>query len=213
MTDLSVVTPETYLNVRLNRVVNSATALSGQYSSEFMAVNTPYQIEVGISPGKSFSDNRHAVASNENSMNDHSTFTYTPTVQTMFQYMGDVDDIANVGLASAGATIGQTTIYVDTTAVTGSPSGNLVKAGSWVQADQYPYQVAEDVAWTSSANVAIPITRQVLENEVDVVKFEFVRPGETVSWVVQFAEFNNYTIQPHDLLQYTSPSMKFIEVL
>jgi hypothetical protein len=204
-----VMLPETYMNITLDKVTNSSIGLSGRQAAEHMAVNTVYQIEVGMCPGKKYSTKREYLFTIEDAMNKGTSFTYTAPSPGPCTYQGDVPDPTEITLTDC--TIGESTIYVNTTGVTANMTGAvyLVRAGSYIQMDSHPYQVAEDVAWTSNANVAVPVTRQIMEDQSGVSSFVVGNP----TWTVKFAEAIPHTVQPHDRLQYSKSSVNFIEVL
>lgn len=207
---LAVFQPETYLNITLNKVTGSSIGLSGRQAAEHMAVNTVYQLELGISGGKTYSTNRLGIFNAETAMNKGESFVYTPNfTNNIVGYMGDVPNPAEITLTDVS--IGESTVYANTTGVTGNMTGAvyLVRAGSYIQINTHPYQVAENVAWSSNSNVAIPVTRRLMEDTGSVTTFAVGNP----SWTVKFAEANPYTIQPHDRLQYSTQSIKLIEVL
>ena len=204
---LAVFQPETYLNINLNKVTGSSIGLSGRQAAEHMAVDTVYQIELGIAPGKTYSTNRQSIFNVEAAMNNGTTFTYSPGLTNIVGYMGDVPNPAQITLTDS--TVGENTIYVNTTSVSGTPAGNLIRAGSYIQMNNHPFQATQDVAWTNSSNIAIPVNRQVMTDVSSVSTFVVGNP----TWTVKFADFNPYTIQPHDRLQYSSPSVRLIEVL
>jgi len=205
----NVMLPETYLKIVLNKPVNRSTGLSGQYAAEHYSANVIYQFEVGISPGKSYSENRNDILDIEQAMKDHTQFAYTMAIPGFTTYQGDVTDLANVTHTSS--VYGESNVYVNTTAVTGSPSGNLVRAGDWIRVGGFGSggfaQVTADVAFSSSSNIAIPLSRP--NKHVGSVQLYQVSPF----FNVKFAEYNPYTIQPYDRLQYKNPSVKLIEVL
>tara|TARA_R100001463_G_scaffold65234_3_gene118428 strand:+ start:811 stop:1440 length:630 start_codon:yes stop_codon:yes gene_type:complete len=201
----NVMLPETYLKIVLNKPVNRSTGLSGQYAAEHYSANVIYQFEVGISPGYSYSENRNDILDIEQGMKDHTQFQYTLNLSGFTAYQGDVTDLANVTHTSS--VHGESTVYVNTTAVTGSPSGNLVRAGDWVRVGNKFAQASEDVTYSSSSNIAIPLSRP----NIDTGSVSLVANAPFFN--VKFAEYNPYTIQPYDRLQYKNPSVKLIEVI
>ncbi len=238
---LNVCEPCTSLNIVCNKVINHSTGLSGKRAGEHMAVNTVYQFELGVPQGLPFSTNRGDLQIIENAMNNGSSFNYAPVANkntgnvvlenanvfripiafNFTKYQGDLTGDQLNQITPRDIVVAEEQIYVNTTAVTGSPSGNLVKAGDYIQLNSHPYQVTADVTYSSSSNITIPLNRKVMEANADISTFyiinDYGKSGlsgqRSPNWTVKFAELNPSTIQPHNRLTYRNATFKLIEVL
>jgi len=211
----NVILPATYHNVTLNRQVNSSTGGSGVYAAEHFSANAIYQIEIGISGGRTYSEHRDDLITLEAAMKNGTEFDYSYSYPGVTTYQGDVTDTNNITFTSG--VVGESTVYVNTTTVTSISSGTLFKAGDWIEAGEFisgigyqTHQVAEDVAFSSSSNIAVPITRPLMSGLANTA---IITANHNPSFKVKFAEYNPYTIQPHDRIQYKNASIKLIEVI
>lgn len=216
----SVFTPETYFKIEFNKIAGSSLSLGGRYAGEQLDLNNIYQIEVGVPPGKKFSTNRKFVMGAENDMNKGVTFAYSPNI-TATKYLGDLTSSQQGQVGVPTATTGNANIVIDTTVVTGSPSGYIVRKGDYIQpiADtghgvpyRYVYQATQDVAWSSSASIVIPINRPILAT-TGVTNYGGLAFGNDVTFYVKYAKQNTYGVVPHDLLQYKENTLRLIEVI
>lgn len=226
----NVMISETYLTMNLNKIVNSSTGASGVFAAEYVQANAMYKFEFGINPSKIYSENIRDIKIIEEAMNKGITFNYQPGGRSASEpvisfnftkYQGDLTDSQLNEITPRDILVGEEQIYVNTTSVTGSPTGNLVKAGDFIQLNDHAYQATQDVAYSSSSNITIPLNRKVMEANADISTFFIVnkldgtgpQAHRSPRFIVKFAEQNPYTIQPHDRLVYKNASIKLVEVL
>ena len=214
----TVLGSETYLKIQNNKITNKSLSLGGRYAGEDADMTTAYQLEVGIEPGKTFSTNRKFILGVENDMNTGTIFTYSPGLE-IFAYKGDLTGTQIGQITISAMNSANSTISIDTTSVTGSPTGNIFMAGDWLQPKgssdnyMYPYQVANNVAF-SSGTIAVPLNRVPIAQSNTSVGGNGIRVGKgNITFNVKHAEYNPYYIVPHDRLQYEQESFNLIEVI
>jgi hypothetical protein len=134
-------------------------------------------------------------------------------------YQGDLsqaqlDQIVCVsGTGTDGANI-----HIDTTSVTGSPSGVLFKAGDFIQpqgntgAYRYPYQVTSDVTYSSSADITVPVHRGVLTQTGTSITTGDLRVGKNVNFQVKALQMPIYSVVPRDRIEF-SGDFQLMEVI
>lgn len=216
----TIIDNATYVEFDIREQSGSTLSRSGHYKTADRNVNV-YSFTVGMHNGLTYSTNRSVIqdlyttgSTNEAniSLNNNSGMNY------LTEYQGSLSS-GQQAEVTLNSTFGSE-IYVDTTGVTGNVSGytHLVKKGDFIQPKgntdtyRYPYQVTSDVAWSSAANITIPVHRPILSQDGVALTSGGAKFGNDVRWQVKITNLPKYTIAPHDLLQF-SADFELIEVI
>ena len=216
----TIIDNATYVEFDIREQSGSTISRSGHYKTADRNVNV-YSFTVGMHNGLTYSTNRSVIqdlyttgSTNEAniSLNNNSGMNY------LTEYQGSLSS-GQQAEVTLNSTFGSE-IYVDTTGVTGNVSGytHLVKKGDFIQPKgntdtyRYPYQVTSDVAWSSAANITIPVHRPILSQDGVALTSGGAKFGNDVRWQVKITNLPKYTIAPHDLLQF-SADFELIEVI
>ena len=216
----TIIDNATYVEFDIREQSGSTLSRSGHYKTADRNVNV-YSFTVGMHNGLTYSTNRSVIqdlyttgSTNEAniSLNNNSGMNY------LTEYQGSLSS-GQQAEVTLNSTFGSE-IYVDTTGVTGNVSGytHLVKKGDFIQPKgntdtyRYPYQVTSDVAWSSAANITIPVHRPILSQDGVALTSGGAKFGNDVRWQVKITNLPKYTIVPHDLLQFTE-DFELVEVI
>ena len=216
----TIIDNATYVEFDIREQSGSTLSRSGHYKTADRNVNV-YSFTVGMHNGLKYSTNRSVIqdlyttgSTNEAniSLNNNSGMNY------LTEYQGSLSS-GQQAEVTLNSTFGSE-IYVDTTGVTGNVSGytHLVKKGDFIQPKgntdtyRYPYQVTSDVAWSSAANITIPVHRPILSQDGVALTSGGAKFGNDVRWQVKITNLPKYTIVPHDLLQF-SADFELVEVI
>ena len=216
----TIIDNATYVEFNIREQFASTLSRSGHYKTADRNVNV-YSFKIGMHDGLKYSTNRSVIqdiyttgSTNEAniSLNNNSGMNY------LTEYQGSLSS-GQQAEVTLNSTFGSE-IYVDTTGVTGNVSGytHLVKKGDFIQPKgntdtyRYPYQVTSDVAWSSAANITIPVHRPILSQDGVALTSGGAKFGNDVRWQVKITNLPKYTIVPHDLLQFTD-DFELVEVI
>lgn len=211
----TIIDNATYIDMDIREQAGSTLSRSGHYKTADRNVNI-YSFKIGMHEGLTYSTNRGIIqdiyttgTTNEAniSLNNNSGMEY------LTAYQGDITpaELNNVVLNN----ISGSTIYIDTTSVSGS--GNIFKKGDYIQPKgntdtyRYPYQVTSDVAY-SSGNVAVPVHRPVLSQSGVALTSGGIKVGNDVRWHVKILNLPQYSVIPHDRISF-SDDFSLIEVI
>ena len=128
------------------------------------------------------------------------------------QYQGNLTPTQIGQITVTSATGGN--IVLNTTSVTGSPTGDIFKKGDYIQLDtnyRYPYTVTSDVAYSGSS-VTVPIHRGFIEQSGYTVSGKGINVGSDVTWRVKALENPTYSIIPHDRISFNG-SFRLVEII
>ncbi len=214
----TIIDKATFLNINKRRVVAGSISRSGHYKTAERSPS-PYGFTVGAPQGLQYSTNRDV-------LEDLDTIDRITEVQinigatnSALSYLTDYQGSLNasqVGQITLNAVSGAN-IYLDTTSVTGSPSGDMFKKGDFLLLEgntatyRYPYQVTSDIAF-SGGNVTIPVHRPVLSQTGVALTSGGIAVGNNVTFQVKCVNMPTYTVVPHDLIEF-SDNFEFIEVI
>lgn len=128
------------------------------------------------------------------------------------QYQGNLTPAQINQITVTSATGGN--IVLNTTSVTGSPTGDIFKKGDYIQLDtnyRYPYTVTSDVAFNGTS-VTVPIHRGFLDQTGYTVSGKGIKVGSDVTWRVKAVINPIYGIAPYDFLVFEDDFV-FYEVI
>ena len=216
----TIIDNATYVEFDIRELSGATLSRSGHYKTADRNVNV-YSFTVGMHEGLTYSTNRATLqdiyttgsTTEANiSLNNNSGMNY------LTDYQGSLSGAQQAQIALVGTSGSE--IYVDTTSVTGNVSGytHLVKKGDYIQPKgntdtyRYPYQVTSDVAWSSSANITIPVHRPIISQDGVALTSGGAKFGNDVRWQVKITNLPKYTIVPYDRIMFTD-DFELIEVI
>lgn len=216
----TIIDNATYVEVDRREQFAATMSRSGHYKTADRNVNV-YSFTVGMHNGLTYSTNRgvlediYSTGSTTEaniSLNNNSGMNY------LTEYQGSLSG-AQQAQVTVNSTFGSE-IYVDTTSVSGNVSGytHIVKKGDYIQPKgntdtyRYPYQVTSDVAWSSAANITIPVHRPVLSQDGVALTSGGVKLGNDVRWQVKITNLPKYSVVPHDRIEF-SDTFELVEVI
>ena len=175
-----------------------------------------YSFTVGMHDGLKYSLNRSLVEDLDNldttTEEEINIGTSNTGLAYITQYQGNLTPAQINQITVTSATGGS--IVLNTTSVTGSPTGDIFKKGDYIQLDnnyRYPYTVTSDVAY-SGTSVTVPIHRGFLNQTGYTVSGKGIEVGSDVTWRVKAIQNPTYGIAPHDMLVFDSEFI-FYEVI
>tara|TARA_R100001460_G_scaffold37635_3_gene72010 strand:- start:4489 stop:5139 length:651 start_codon:yes stop_codon:yes gene_type:complete len=211
----TIINNATAITVNRRKVTSSTVSRSGILKTA-ERLPSVYSFTVGMNDGLKYSTNRDLVeeldrldTTIEEEINIGSTNTGLAYIT---QYLGNLSasQIGQVTVTSASGN----EIVLNTTSVSGSPTGNIFKKGDYIQLDnnyRYPYTVTADVAY-SGTSVTVPIHRGFLSQTGYTVSGKGINVGKDVTWRVKAIQNPLYGIAPHDFLVFQD-NFVFYEVI
>jgi hypothetical protein len=215
-----IINSATAITIDKRKVTSSVLTRSGVLRTTSFTGHQPYFFTVSFSASLKYSTNRDLLEDidtldrvNEETVNIGNT---NPKLSYITAYQGNMSDdsISNITVNSSADT---GNLYLDCSSVTPS-TGFLFKKGDFVQpsgntgAYRYAFQVTSDVAYSTDANVAIPIHRQLFEQPGQTYVGGGIQVGSDVTWAVKMLQKPNYTILPHDRVIFDG-DFQLIEVM
>jgi hypothetical protein len=212
----TIIDNATYVEFDIREQSGATMSRSGHYKTADRNVNV-YSFNVGMHNGLTYSTNRSVIqdiyttgsTTEANiSLNNNSGMNY------LTAYQGDIAGAQINNITMVGSNGSE--LYVNCSGATGS--GNLFEKGDFIQPKgntdtyRYPYQVTSDVAFSTGANVTIPVHRPVLSQTGVALTSGGIKVGNDVRWQVKITNLPKYTIVPHDLLQFTD-NFELVEVI
>jgi len=212
----TIIDNATYVEVDRREQFAATMSRSGHYKTADRNVNV-YSFTVGMHEGLTYSTNRGALediyttgstAEANISLNNNSGMNY------LTAYQGDISgaEINNIVMVGSNGS----ELYVDCSSATGS--GNLFEKGDYIQPKgntdtyRYPYQVTSDVAFSTGANITVPVHRPVLSQSGVALTSGGIKVGNDVRWQVKITNLPKYSVVPHDRIQF-SADFELVEVL
>ena len=212
----TIIDNATYLTINKRKVAASTVSRSGHLKTADRGVNF-YQFKVGMHPGLTYSTNRdvledldtqdivtEANVSLTNNTNQNYLTSYLGNIST-----AQINNITMVGHNGAN-------LYINCSGATGS--GDLFKKGDYIQPKgntstyRYPYQVTSDVAFSTGANVTVPVHRGVLTQTGVALTSGGIRVGNDVRFHLKATKMPTYTVVPHDRIEFDG-DFEFMEVI
>jgi hypothetical protein len=201
----TIIDNATSLTIDKGKVAAQSVSRSGVVLTAERATNVPYRFSVSMHEGLTYSTNRGVLEeldkldiTTEESIDIGSTNTGLAYVTA---YQGGITG----GTITCNGSDGQE-LYVDCSGLTGS--GTLFKKGDFLQplgntaGYRYPYQVTSDVAFSTGANVTIPVHRPVISQDGVALTSGNVNKGSDVTFKVKMQEKVDYTILPYDRIRF-----------
>lgn len=212
----TIVDNATYATIYRKKIAGQSISRSGRLLTSEVVSAVPYQFTVGMHSGLQYSTNRgltedlNALDVTEEATIDIGTTNTSLSYITAYQGVLTPTQIGEITVTSASAS----SLVLDTSSVTGSPSGTAFKKGDYVQLDnsyRYPYQVTADVTYSGSS-ITLPLSRNFIPQASYTVSGKGIIVGSAVTWKVKMINKPKYSVMPHDILQFDD-RFEFIEFI
>ena len=208
----TIIDNATFINIDYKKVAAQSISRSGRLLTAEIASAKPFKITVGMHAGLTYSQNRDLLAAiGEMDVTEEATIDIGGTNSglayvTAYQGVLTSGQIGQITTNSSTAFSGAN-IKLNTTSVTGSPSGDLFKAGDFIQIGptngRYPYIVTEDVTFSSSSSLNIPVHRTVIPQDGFTQTGRAIAVGNEVDFRVKLVSKPSYNIVPHDRIEFS----------
>ena len=212
----TIIDNATFITIDDQRVTGSSISRSGQYKTAERGPS-PYSFTVGMHNGLTYSTNRALLSELSTlgktveanvSLNNNTNMNY------LTAYQGDIEQaqLNNITVASVSGS----TITLNCSGASGT--GNLFKKGDYIQPKgntstyRYPYQVTSDVTFSTSATLAVPVSRPVLTQTGVTITSAGIKVGNDITFHIKCINQPNYSVVPHDLIAFTD-DFQLIEVI
>ena len=213
----TIIDNATYLTINKRKVAGSTVSRSGHLKTADRGVNF-YQFTVGMHPGLTYSTNRDVLEDLDTQdivTEANVSLTNNTNQNYLTSYLGNIsqsslDNITMVGHNGAN-------LYINCSSGV-SGSGTMFKKGDYIQPEgntstyRYPYQVTSDVAFSTGANVTVPVHRGVITQDGVALTSGGIRVGNDVRFHLKATKMPTYTVVPHDRIEFTG-DFEFMEVI
>lgn len=217
----TIIDNASFITINKRKGIGQTISRSGHIKTSVQQ-GSLYRFTVGVDQGLTYSTNRNLLEDidtldrNEESNVDIGATNTGLTYITAYQ--GDLTE-GQTNTVSMVDAVGSN-IYVNTLSVSGNVSGytTLFKKGDFIQPQgnthtyRYPYQVTADVAFTSNANITVPIHRPFIPQDGVSVTSNFIRAGKNVRFHLKALVMPTYTVVPYDRISFDS-DFELIEVI
>ena len=202
----TIVDNATYATIYRKKIAGQSISRSGRLLTSEIVSAVPYQFTVGMHSGLQYSNNRgltedlNALDVTEESTIDIGTTNTSLSYITAYQGVLTPAQIGQITVTSASAS----SLVLNTTSVTGGPSGNAFKKGDYLILDnnyRYPYQATADVTY-SGTSITVPLSRNFIPQDSYTVAGKGIAVGSAVTWKVKMINKPKYSVMPHDILQF-----------
>lgn len=206
MTIQTIVDNATYLKFGRTKTSGQTLSRSGRVLTSTRPTSQPFSFEIGMHAGLKYSTNRALVEeldrldiTTEEAIDIGNT---NVNLNYITSYQGTLSsaNIAQITVTSASGT----NLVLNTTGVSGSPSGSAFKKGDFIQLDtnyRYPYRVTSDVTYNGTA-MTIPLNRPFIAQDSYTVSGKGIIVGQEVTFRVKMLVKPEYRVYPHDLLAF-----------
>ena len=217
----TIIDSASFITINKRKGIGQTISRSGHIKTSVQQ-GSLYRFTVGVDAGLKYSENRALLQELDSlDRNEESNIDIGGTNKGMSyitQYQGDLTEGQSNTISMVDA-VGSN-IYVNTLSVSGNVSGytTLFKKGDFIQPRgntgtyRYPYQVTSDVAFSSNANITVPIHRPFIPQDGVSVTSGFIRAGINVRFHVKALVMPTYTVVPYDRISFDS-DFELIEVL
>jgi len=209
----TIVDNATFLTINKRKGTGQTISRSGHIKTSIEQPSL-YRFSVGMHAGLTYSTNRdlledldtldRTIESNI-SLNNNTNMNY------LTNHLGGITGGTFSVNGSDGAEI-----YLDCSSVTGS--NYLFRKGDFLQPQgntgtyRYPYQVTNDVFFSTGANVTVPLHRNVLSQDGVTIVGSDLRIGNEVRFHLKALDMPTYNVVPHDRIEFTG-TFELIEVI
>ena len=211
----TIINGATGISLNRRKITGSTVSRSGILKTA-ERLPSVYSFTVSMNNGLKYSENRALVEEldrlDTTVEEEINIGTSNTGLAYITQYQGTLTPAQINQITVTSATGGN--IVLNTTSVTGSPTGNIFKKGDYIQLDnnyRYPYTVTSDVVY-SGTSVTVPIHRGFLAQTGYTVSGKGINVGSEVTWRVKAVINPIYGIAPHDFLVFEDDFV-FYEVI
>ena len=196
------------ISIDKRKVTSSVLTRSGVLRTTSFLGHQPYFFTVNFAPSLTYSTNRGLLED----------------IDTLDRVTEEVVNIGSSNISNAGistitvnSAVDLGNLYLNCGNI-GAGSGFLFKKGDFIQplgntnVYRYTFQVTSDVAYSTGANVVIPVHRRLFEQPGQTMFGGGVRVGKDVTWPVKMLQKPNYTILPYDRVVFDG-EFQLIEVM
>ena len=218
----TIIDNASFITINKRKGVGQTISRSGHIKTSVQQ-GSLYRFTVGVDAGLKYSTNRNLledIDTLDRNVESNVDIGATNTGLTYITaYQGDLID-GDTNTISMVNAVGSN-IYVDTTTIgNANVSGytTLFKKGDFIQPRgntgtyRYPYQVTSDVAFSSNANITVPIHRPFIPQDGVSVTSGFIRAGKNVRFHLKALVMPTYTVVPYDRISFDS-DFELIEVI
>lgn len=208
------------ITIDKRKVTSSVLTRSGVLRTSAFLGHQPYFFTINFTPSLKYSQNRDLLEdidtldrTTEEVINIGSSnlgLEYITRYQGNMS-AGGINTITVNNVADFG------NLYLNCSSI-GSGSGYLFKKGDFIQPKgntnvyRYTYQVTSDVAYSTGANVRIPVHRRLFEQPGQTYIGGGIKVGKDVTWPVKMLQKPNYTILPYDRVVFDG-EFQLVEVM
>ena len=213
----AIIDESTFLTINKRKVAASTVSRSGHLKTADRGVNF-YQFTVGMHDGLTYSANRNLLEdldTQDITVEANVSLNNNSNMQYLTNYQGNVSQSSLNNITMVGHN-GANLFINCNSGVSGS--GTLFKKGDYIQPKgntstyRYPYQVTSDVAFSTGANVTVPVHRGVLTQTGVALTSGGIRVGNDVRFHVKATRMPTYSIVPHDRISF-SGNFELMEVI
>ena len=213
----AIIDESTFLTINKRKVAASTVSRSGHLKTADRGVNF-YQFTVGMHDGLTYSANRNLLEdldTQDITVEANVSLNNNSNMQYLTNYQGNVSQSSLNNITMVGHN-GANLFINCNSGVSGS--GTLFKKGDYIQPKgntstyRYPYQVTSDVAFSTGANVVVPVHRGVLKQDGVALTSGGIRVGNDVRFHVKATRMPTYSIVPHDRISF-SGNFELMEVI
>ena len=212
----TIIDNATYLTINKRKTTAASVSRSGHIKT---AERNPsvYSFTVGSVPGLKYSTNRGVledIDSADRITESNISLSNNTGMNYITAYQGSLNQTALDAMVMVGATGNVLTINMSAS----SGSGTAFKKGDFIQPKgstgtyRYPYQVTEDVTFSTGSAVAVKVHRPILAQTGVALTSGGIRVGTAVRFHVKALECPTYSIVPHDRIEFDGDFM-FAEII
>ncbi len=211
----TIIDQATFITFNYKDVASQSVSRSGRLLTAEVVSAVPFRLTVGFHDGLKYSENRGLIAAidaldvtTEAEINIGAT---NANLSYITAYQGDIPDPTDIIYNSHTGDDGKS-VHINTTS-TGGGTGNIFKAGDFISAEspyRYAYIVTQDVPWSNSSNITVPVHRSFIPQDSYTISGKDMKVGNNIRFNVKLLSKPTYSILPHDRLVFNS-DFEFIE--
>ncbi len=208
------------ISIDKRKVTSSVLTRSGVLRTTAFLGHQPYFFTVNFTPSLKYSTNRGLLEDidtldrvTEETINIGSS---NLGLEYITRYQGNMS-AASINTITVNNVADFGNLYLNCSSVSAG-SGFLFKKGDFIQPKgntnvyRYTYQVTSDIAYSTGANVAVPVHRRLFEQPGQTYIGGGIKVGKDVTWPVKMLQKPNYTILPYDRVVFDG-EFQLVEVM
>lgn len=216
----SIINSAGSISIDKRKVTSSVLTRSGVLRTTAFLGHQPYFFTINFTPSLKYSENRDLLEdidtldrTTEEVINIGSS---NLNLQYITRYQGNMT-AGGISTITVNNVADFGNLYLNCSSI-GAGSGFLFKKGDFIQPKgntnvyRYTYQVTSDVAYSTGANVRIPVHRRLFEQPGQTYIGGGIKVGKDVTWPVKMLQKPNYTILPYDRVVFDG-EFQLVEVM